>query len=110
MATTNKTVSRDRVMATYCIMQRIPLDVERIITAQIRSVFSKPRGQLFFPWLIIGLCVNAAIGSGNFLVDVEQIVLVNEVINKKNTSSASEGIPTPIEHCKGIQRSPEALS
>ena len=39
--THDKTVSRDRVMAAYCIMRRINLDVGRIIAAQIRRVFSK---------------------------------------------------------------------
>ena len=42
--THDKTVSRDRVMAAYCIMRRITLDVGRIIAAQIRGVFNKPKG------------------------------------------------------------------
>lgn len=58
-------------MAAYCIMQRIPMDVGRIISAQIRSVFSKPRGQLFFPWLVMGMCINAAIGSNIEFLDAE---------------------------------------
>lgn len=81
--THDKTVSPDRVMAAYCIMQRIPLDVGHVIAAQIRTVFSKPSGQLFFPWLIMRLCVNAAIGSDIEFLNAKQMVTINGIVNNK---------------------------
>jgi len=51
-------ISRDRAMVIYCIMRGIQLDVGHIIAPQIRGLFFKPRGQLFFPFLVTRLCTN----------------------------------------------------
>ena len=57
--THDASISRDRAMVIYCIMRGIRLDVGRIIAPQIRGLFFKPRGQLFFPFLVTRLCANA---------------------------------------------------
>jgi len=57
--THDASISRDCAMVIYCIMRGIRLDVGRIIAPQIRGLFFKPRGQLFFPFLVTRLCANA---------------------------------------------------
>lgn len=57
--THDASISRDRAMVIYCIIRGIWLDVGRIIAPQIWGMFSKPRGQLFFPFFETKLCANA---------------------------------------------------
>jgi len=45
----DKTISRDRVMAAYCIARGIPIDVGRLIASQIRGFMGHIREQYFFP-------------------------------------------------------------
>lgn len=101
--THDTTISRDRIMATYYFMHRIPLDVGRIIAAQIISVFSKPWGQFFFPSLIMGLCANAALQSDTFSVDNEPGILINGVVNNKTLRWLMKGSP----HQPGLAKAPK---
>lgn len=66
-------------------------------------------GQLFFLWLIMGLCANVAILSDTFFVESESIILVNRVVNNKtlrrlmrqsqhqpDLAKSSKGVPKPL--------------
>lgn len=76
-------ISRDRVMVVHCIVQCIPIDVGCIIVTQVYGVFDKPRGQLFFSWLIMGLCANVTLHSDILSMEDELVIQVNGVINSK---------------------------
>lgn len=57
-------------------MQGIYMDVGSIV-AQIRGVFSKPRGNLFLPSIMMKLCANMGFMEG------ESEVAMNEIITNK---------------------------
>jgi len=54
----DKTVSRDRVMAAYCIARGIPIDVGQLIAKQIQGFLGHVRGRYFFPWIVSSLCLS----------------------------------------------------
>lgn len=101
--TYDKTMS-SRVMTAYCIMCRIPLDVGRIIVAQIRWVFNKSRGQLFFPSLIMNLYANTSIGGQTEVLDAEKIIEVSRVIAHKTLRQLMRGSQHLPESAKATKR------
>lgn len=88
-------------------MQRIPLDVGRIIATQIRGVFGKPHGQLFFPWMIIGLCTNVALQSATLSVENEPVIPINGVINNKTLRRLLRGFQHQPELAKVPKGAPK---
>lgn len=57
------------------------MGIDRIIMTQIRGIFSKPRGQLFFPSIVTKLCANMGVMEG------APEVAVNGVITNQGYSS-----------------------
>lgn len=90
-------------MAAYCIMHSITLDVGRIIAAQIRGVFNKPRGQPFFATLIMNLYANASIGGPTEVLNAEKMIEVSGVIAHKTLRRLMRGsqyLPEPAKATK----------
>lgn len=57
------------------------MDVGRIITAQIKVTFFKPRGKLFFPFIVTRLCLNMCFMEKEPEVAVKG-VLTNQVLRR----------------------------
>uniref|UniRef100_A0A9I9E1S3 Putative plant transposon protein domain-containing protein n=1 Tax=Cucumis melo TaxID=3656 RepID=A0A9I9E1S3_CUCME len=78
----DNTISFERIMLLYCIMEEIPVDVDEIICDHIKAWVQHPRGAKPFPHLIERLCLR----SCSELEQSPQIACVQDgMCNTKST-------------------------